>query len=119
MIDHILLICSSVLIYEFLKLVKFTNILKSNLKIYQKILKLFKYKNASDFRKEKLILNYSKLLFILSVKIFLILFFILIFIYTSSLLSNFFLDLVFSILGIIEYGIIFIIYHLLRKKNNA
>lgn len=119
MIDHILLICSSVLIYEFLKLVKFTNILKSNLKIYQKILKLFKYKNASDFRKEKLILNYSKLLFILSVKIFLILFFILIFIYISSLLSNFFLNLVFSILGIIEYGIIFIIYHLLRKKNNA
>ena len=55
MINHILLICSSIVIYEFIRYVKFTNFIKSNLKIYKKILKLFKYKNVSDFRKEKLI----------------------------------------------------------------
>ena len=31
------------------------------LKIYQKIIRLFKYKKASDFRKEKLIFNIMKI----------------------------------------------------------
>ena len=119
MINHILLICSSVLIYEFIRYVKFANIIKSNLKIYQKILKLFKYKNVSDFRKEKLIFNYSKSLFALSMKIFSILILILIFMYVLSLLSQSFFDLVISIFGIIELSIIIIIYHQLRKKINA
>ena len=83
------------------------------------MLKLFKYKNVSDFRKEKSILNYSKSLFTLSIKIFLILISILIFIYILSLLSQSFLDLVISIFGIIELSLIIIIYHQLRKKINA
>ena len=119
MINHILLICSSVVIYEFIRYVKFTDIIKSNLKIYQKILKLFKYKNVSDFRKEKLIFKYSKSLFILSIKIFSILILILIFIYTLNLLSQSFLNLIISIFGIIELSIIIIIYHQLKKKINA
>ena len=119
MINHILLICSSIVIYEFIRYVKFTNIIKSNLNIYQKILKLFKYKNVSDFRKEKLIFKYSKSLFILSIKIFSILILILIFIYTLNLLSQSFLNLIISIFGIIELSIIIIIYHQLKKKINA
>ena len=119
MINHILLICSSIVIYEFIRYVKFTNIIKSNLKIYQKILKLFKYKNVSDFRKEKLIFKYSKSLFTLSIKIFSILILILIFIYTLNLLSQSFLNLIISIFGIIELSIIIIIYQQLRKKINA
>ena len=119
MINHILLACSSIIIYEFIKYVKFSNILKSNLKIYQKILKLFKYKNVSDFRKEKLIFNYSKSLFTLSIKIFSILILILIFIHVLSLLSQSFLDLVISIFGILELSIIIIIYHQFKKKINA
>ena len=119
MINHILLICSSIVIYEFIRYVKFSDILKSNLKIYQKILKLFKYKNVSDFRKEKLIFKYSKSLFILSIKIFSILILILIFIYTLNLLSQSFLNLIISIFGIIELSIIIIIYHQLKKKINA
>ena len=119
MINHILLICSSIVIYEFIRYVKLTNIIKSNLKIYQKILKLFKYKNVSDFRKEKLIFKYSKSLFILSIKIFSILILILIFIYTLNLLSQSFLNLIISIFGIIELSIIIIIYHQLKKKINA
>ena len=119
MISHILLVCSSIFIYEFIIYIKFTNIIKSNLKIYKKILKLFKYKNVSDSRREKLIFNYSKLLFTLSIKIFLILILILIFMYLISLLTQSYLDLVKSVFGIIELSIIIIFYHKLKKKINA
>ena len=119
MINHLLLICSTIIIYEFIRYIKFTDIVKSNLKICQKIIKLFKFKNVSDFRKEKLIFNYSKSLFIISVKIFLILISILIFMFILNLLSQSFLNLVISVFGIIELTLIFIIYHQLRKKINA
>ena len=87
--------------------------------IYQKIIKLYKFKKVSDFRKENLILNYSKSLFIISIKIFLILILILIFMFILNLLSQSFLNLTISIFGIIELSIIIIIYHQLRKKINA
>jgi len=119
LINHILLICSSVIIYEFIQLVNFTSIVKSNLKIYQKILKLFQYKNVSDFRKEKLILNYSKTLLLVSIKIIVILISILVFIIILNLISNSYLSLVISVLGIIELSVVFIIYHLIRKKFYA
>ena len=118
MINHILLICSSIVIYEFIKFINFTNIVKSNLKIYQKILKLFQYKNVSDFRKEKLILNYSKSLFLLSLKIFIIILLILILLCILSFLSDSFIDFIVSIFGNIELTFIFMIYHILRKKIN-
>ena len=119
MINQLLLICSAIIIYEFIRYFQLINIVKSNLKIYPKILNLFQYKNVSDFRKEKLIFNYSKSLFALSMKIFSILILILIFMYVLSLLSQSFFDLVISIFGIIELSIIIIIYHQLRKKINA
>jgi hypothetical protein len=119
LINQLLLICSAIIIYEFIRYVQLINIVKSNLKIYQKILKLFKFKKVSDFRKEKLILNYSKSLFIVSIKIFAILISIFIFMLILNLLSNSFLNLVISILGIIELSIIFLIYHLIRKKFYA
>jgi len=108
-----------VVIYEFVKYVNFNIIIQSNLKIYQKILKLFKYNKVSDFRKEKLILNYSKLLLIVSTKIFVVLICILVFILTLNLLSNSYLNLVISFFGIIKLSIIFLIYHLVRKKFYA
>ncbi len=119
MINHILLIFSSVLIYEFIKYFNFLNIIKSNLKIYKKILKIFKYKNVSDFRKEKLIFNYSKSLLLVSIKIIGILIFILVFMIILNLLSNSYLSLVISILGILELSIVFLIYHFIRKKFYA
>ena len=119
MINHILIICSSVIIYEFIQLVNFTNIVKSNLKIYQKILKLFQYKNVSDFRKEKLILNYSKTLLLVSIKIIIILISIFVFMIILNLLSNSYLSLAISALGIMELIIIFMIYHLIRGKFYA
>ena len=119
MINHILLICSSVVIFEFLNYVNFVNIIKFNFKIYQKIIKLFSYKNVSDFRKEKLILNYSKSLFITSIQIVVILISILVFILIINSLSDSYLNVLISIPGIIELSIFLIIYYLMRKKNNA
>jgi len=119
LINQLLLICSTIFIYEFIGFVKFTDIIKSNLYIYKKILKLFKLKKVSDFRKEKLIFNYSKSLFIVSIKIFSILISILFFMLILNLLSNSFLNLVISVLGIIEITLVFTIYHQLRKKIYA
>ena len=97
MINHILLVFSCVIIYEFIQLVNFTNIVKSNLKIYQKILKLFQYKNVSDLRKEKLILNYSKTLLLVSIKIIVILISILVFMIILNLLFNSYLNFIISL----------------------
>ena len=119
MIDKLLLICSAIIIYEFIRYVQLIDIVKSNLKIYQKIFKLFQYKNVSDFRKEKLILNYSKTLLLVSIKIIVILISILVFMIILNLISNSYLNLVISVLGIIELSIVFMIYHLIRKKLHA
>jgi len=119
LINHILLICSSIVIYEFIRYVKFTDIIKSNLKIYQKILKLFQYKNVSDFRKEKLILNYSKTLLLVSIKIIVILISIVVFMIILNFLSNSYLNLVLSLFGIVELSVFFLIYHLIRKRFYA
>ena len=117
--NHILLIFSSLTIYEFLKYVQFNNIVQTNIKIYQKMIKLFQYKKVSDFRKEKLMFNYSKLLLLVSIKIVVILISILVFIIILNLLSYSYLSFIMSIYGIIEFSIVFLIYHLIRKKFYA
>ena len=119
MIDQLLVICSAIIIYEFIKYVQLIYIVKSNLKIYQKILKLFQYKNVSDFRKEKLILNYSKTLLLVSIKIIVILISIVAFMIILNFLSNSYLNLVLSLFGIVELSVFFLIYHLIRKKFHA
>ena len=119
LINQLLLIGSIICIYEFIRFVKFRDIIKSSLKIYKKIIKLFNLKKVSDFRKEKLIFNYSKSLLIVSAKIFSILICILIFMLSLNQLSNSFLNLVISVFGIIEITLIFIIYHNFKKKINA
>lgn len=119
MINQLLLVFSTIVIYEFLRLSKFDNFIKSNIKIYKKINNLFRFKKASDSRKEKLIFNYSKSLFIISLKILFILIFILAFVIILNLFTNSFLNLVISALGIIEITLIFIIYHQLKKRINA
>jgi hypothetical protein len=119
LINHILLIFSSLVTYEFIQLVDLKKIIKSNLKIYQKILKLFRYKNASDFRKEMLILNYSKTLSLVSIKIIIVFISIFVFMIMLNFISNSYLNLVISIMGIIELSIFFLIYHFMRKKFYA
>ena len=119
MTNQILLIFSSIFIYEFIRFIKFTVIINSNFKIYKKIIKLYKYKKGSDFRKEKLIFIYSKKLFMISIKIFSIILGILIFMIILNLLSNSFINSVISIFGIIKISLVLLIYHQLKKKINA
>ena len=119
MINQSLLIFSVIIIYEFFKYIKLQTIIIINFNIYKKLIGLYKFKKASDNRKEKLIFNYSKLLFTNSIKIFAILLSILIFFYILGLLSKTFLNFVISIFGIIEISAIFVIYHSIRKKINA
>ena len=119
MINQSLLIFSVIIIYEFIRYVQLIIIVKSNLKIYQKILKIFYYKNVSDFRKEKLILNYSKTLLLVSIKIIGILISIVVFMIVLNLISNSYFNLITSVLGILEMSVLFLIYHLIRKKFYA
>ena len=87
MINHLLLICLTIFIYEFIKFTNLLGYIQSNFKIYKKILILLKYKKASDFRKKKSTLNYSKSLLISSIKILINIFVILIFILILNKIS--------------------------------
>ncbi len=119
MINQLLLICSIVIIYEFLRFLKLKEIIILNLKIYKKILKLFYFEKVSFFRKSKLILSYSKSLLLLSIKLFFILICVLIVLLAINLINNSFLNLFLSTIGIIESSLLFIIYHKIKKKNYA
>lgn len=115
MTDHILLICSSVIIYEFILYIKLKKLIELNFNIYKKIFRLFSNKKISDFKKEKLIFIYSKELFLVSIKIGITLILIIFFILVMNFLSNTYLNFLLSILGVIELSIIFLIYNLIRK----
>jgi len=119
LINHIILLFTSIFIYEFINFFKLFKTVNLNLKIYKKFLNLFKFSKISDFRKQKSILIYSKSLFFTSLKIFIILVFIIILLFLISKLSNSFMSLIVSLYGIIEITFFLLIYHFLRKKINA
>ena len=102
--------------YEYFIFFKLKKKIRQNLIIYKKYLKLFNNKEITDNEKQKFILKYSKLLFIISIKILLIFIFFLILIYSINFISPNFHNFLFSIMGISEATIIIYIYHLLRKK---
>ena len=119
MIEQIFLIISTITIYEYLKIIKLRDKIRININIYQKLINLFKYKKVSDFRKEKLLLNYSNQLFIISFKIIFIFIIIICFLFILNLIQKSFFDLLFSLKGIIEFIIIFFLYNKLKVKLNA
>ena len=119
MINQLLSFVSIISIYEFIKYVDLIQIIRSNLEIYKKIILLFKLKKTSDFREEKLILDYSKSLFISSIKIVVIIGVVLIFIFLLDKITFSFVSFITSIYGSIEISFLFIIYHLVRKRINA
>ena len=119
MINHLLLICLTIFIYEFFKFTNLLEDIQSNLNIYKKFLIFFKYKRVSDFRKEKLTLNYSKSILILSIKIIMNIFVISILILLLNKLSLSFVNFILSLSSLVEVTIIFLIYHQFRKKIYA
>jgi len=118
LINQLLLICSIIIIYEFLNFINFFDIIRANLKIYKNIIKLF-YSKENEIDHEKLIFDYSKSLLFNSIKILLILIIIIIYILILDLFFISFLSLIISIKGMIEMCIVSIIYHFIRKKINA
>ena len=119
MISLFFLVVFSIFVYEYLKFTRFVKMLNSNVLIYKKFLKLLKLKRVSDHWKEKVILNYSKVLLFSSIKILLtITLIILLVIFIDKFIDNF-TQSILSILGIIELSLIFFIYHILRKKFYA
>ena len=119
MINQLLSFVSIISIYEFIKYVNLMKIIRSNLEIYKKIILLFKSKKTSDFREEKLILNYSKSLFISSTKIIVIIVIVLIFIFLLDKITFSFISFIISVYGFVEISFLFLIYHLVRKRINA
>ena len=119
MINHLLLICLTIFIYEFFKFTNLLGDIQSSLNIYKKFLIFFKYKRVSDFRKEKLTLNYSKSLLISSIKIIMNIFVILILILFLNKLSLSFINFMLSLSSLVEVTIIFFIYHKFSKKIYA
>ena len=119
MINQLLIILTIIFVYEFIKYFKLIKIIEENLKIYKKIIILFTDKKASDDSKEKLILEYSKLLFKTSFKIIVIIIAILIFIYAINEISSTFIDFTTSFYGLLEITLFFLIYSQIRKKINA
>ena len=117
MTNYILIICSVIITYELLNLVKFRKILNSNIIIYKKMYKIFIFNKVSDSRKQKLVFNYSKMLIITSIKILVLLSLIIIFNLILNLFFNSYINFLISILGIIQFTLIFIIYHTFRKNK--
>jgi len=115
LINQLLLICFTIFAYEFIRLIKLREIIKSNLMIYKDLIKLFKIKKISDTNQEKIVFDFAKSLLFFSIKILLVLLSIIFFVLLLNLFSNSFLNFTISIVGIIEATIICAIYHKLRK----
>ena len=119
MMTHLGLIFIIILSCEFLKYFRFVHLLKKNINLYKKIFKLLNFKQVSDTWKEKVLLNYSKNLFLTSVKVILILSLIIIIFFIFSYLDKNFFKFILSFIGIIETTIIFLIYSYLRQYFHA
>ena len=91
------------------------NIIKLNLKLCLKFINLLKYKKISNLRKEKISIQYSKLLLISSLKILMIIFTILVIILIFKRISESFVSFILSFNGIVEITIIVFIYHKFKK----
>lgn len=76
-------------------------------------------RKINESRKEKLIIIYSKSLFFSSLKIILICLFVLCFLVLINFINITLFNLIFSIDGFLNIGLIFIIYNLTRKKIYA
>lgn len=117
MISHLLIILFVIFIYEMIIYFDFVQILKLNIKTLRKLIGLIKFRNSSDLRKEKLILNYSRTLFLTSLKILITILFILFLILILDIFFVSFLESILSLFGTIEIIFTIIIYNKLRKKK--
>lgn len=106
------------LIFGFFEIINFFNfkkIIKSNLIIYKKFLKIIYYKKVTDHWKELSIIKYAQILFISSIKIFVIIIILIIYIYLLNKIFVDFLIFIFEIKNIIVIFLYSILYYYFRK----
>lgn len=113
-IDFIFLILNYLIFISLINFFNFKDILKKNLKIYNKMYKIFKMK-VSDTWKEKFLLKSSLLLFGISLRIFLVLSIIVLIIFIFNYLNNDYLNFLMSINGIILIFLLAISHYILTK----
>ena len=119
MINQLILIFFVIAIYEYINYVNLKVLIISNFTFLKKIFYLFQFKKVSDSRKEKVILKYSNILLFTSAKVIihiLVIFFTLVLI--DKMITSF-IKFILSIYGFLEMSLIFIIYHVIKKKLNA
>ena len=115
MIAHILLIAFVIIIIELLILSGFLKKFNYFSFLTKEIIKIISLKKKSDTWKEKMLLNYSKLLALNSLKILGIFFLVILIYFLFDRLNVYFSNHFFSIYGIFEVTLFAIVYLLLRK----
>ena len=118
MITQLSLIFLIIISYEITRFFDLKKITKENIDVYRNLIKNFLNDQIDDQLKQKQIIDSSKTLLKISFKIFLCIGIILILIFVINNLNIYFVEFLFSIIGIIETIILFSLYSLLRKKKN-
>ena len=104
-----------IILYELLIYLKFTKHLKLNLSFYKKLFLYIFNSTLTDDKKEKLVLKYSKKLFLISLKIIMIMILILLSFYIIDLYILKIIGFSLSKSGIFFSIIVIIIYKYLRS----
>lgn len=115
---HLMLILLCVFVFELLRYLRLLKIIRNNLKIYKKILKLLNYLKISETKKKKIFFLYLKKLFISSVKILFFCASIFFIVLVFNILNDKFLSFIISLFGFIEIIVISFIYYRLKKIIN-
>ena len=117
MIDYILIIFFSIISYEIIKFCNLFNIIKKYLECYKNFFKLINNKNIEEKDKQILIINNSKELIFLSMKVIAIILLLFISIFIFNILFNNFYLLILNFISFIQIIVISFFYHKLRKKK--
>ena len=119
MIINLLIVFITLIVYEFLNYFNFKKIIKSTFRIYRKIFELIKSRKIFENKKEKIVIFYSKILFLNSTKILFVFISIIALILILDQFFNSLLESIFNFSGILISILVFFIYHKLRKLFNG
>ena len=112
---HLFLFILTIISYEIFLFFKIKFFIIENIHLCKKLTKLFTFKRVSDHHKQKVIIGYSKEIFLTSIKVlFLTSLIFLIFLIFTFIDSDLF-NLLFSINGSIELLIFILIYYKFKK----
>ncbi|MDA9646289.1 hypothetical protein N9S92_00805 [Candidatus Pelagibacter sp.] len=119
MIIHIAIILVCIIAYEILFFFDILKLTKLNISVYKKFFKLLRLKKISDNWKEKVFLNYSKTLFITSIKILSIIILVMLLVMIINKFVDGFYIQIFSLVGFIESVVVILFYTYIKRKING